>query len=414
MKLSFKNLWSLFILVSILFSCSGNPGSNKPKPEVSRQEVEHFLDSISRSMVPDKREHVLEIEYIRSGDTLGFTVTTDSAGLTETLQKILKDRFKNVSVRFHLLPENSWVNKVGVIRVSVANLRTLPEHSAELASQMLMGMPVKILEKRNGFFRIRTTEGYLGWTDSAALTVMDSSQFSRWLKRPKIIVEETCVSAIRDTLPDSPQVSDMVFNDVAVLLSYGDYFYHIELPDGRRAYIPVEKAGLLNEWNHINEFMFEMKDLTSFAVDMFTGIPYLWGGTSAKGFDCSGFTKNIYQYFGYLLPRDASQQYKIGKKISTDDEKLENVLPGDLLFFGQKHKTKPPKVTHVALYLGNGRIVHATGEVKVESLWRNDSLYNEQRSKSLLGARRIVGYYHRKIIPYYTVQAMKIYFGESR
>ncbi len=414
MKLIFKRLYVILILAGLLFSCGRKPKVIGKHQDTWQKEAAIFLDSLSRIYAPDKRDRVFEWKSAKEGDTLVFGITLDSADVINDVRQAIQSRFPKARIDFKLLPLSEWKNKVGVVRLSVANLRTKPKHTAELASQMLMGMPVKILEKRDGFYRVRTTEGYLGWTDLAALKIMDREAFAKWLSKPKIIVQETCVSVLQDTLMDSPQVSDMVFNDVAILLSKGEYFYRIELPDGRKGFIPVDKAALLDEWNHINENVFDIRDLTAVAVDMFTGVPYLWGGTSAKAFDCSGFTKNIYQNFGFLLPRDASQQYKTGKEISVTDEKLKEVQPGDLLFFGQKREGKPPKVTHVALYLGNGRIVHATGEVKVESLISGDSLFNEERRKTLLGARRIAGYYDRKIMPYYIGEAVKIYFPESR
>ena len=312
-----------------------------------------------------------------------------------------------------MLPVPAFKSKVGLIRLSVANLRTAPKHAAELASQMLMGMPVRILEKRNGFYRIRTTEGYLGWTDSAALQIMDRPAFEKWARAPKVIMDENYGKIYADTLPDAPQISDVVKNDVLILLRQHLYFMEVQMPDGRRGFVPSNDFVLLNEWEKLNKDFSALTDITTEALHDYPGIPYLWGGTSIKALDCSGFTKNLFQSFGYLLPRDASQQARAVWPVPLT-ERLDSLQPADLLFFGTHRADGSPKITHVALYLGAGRIIHATGEVKVESLFPEDSLYNDARRKTLLGAGRVYRIYKRRIYPYYTAQAVKIFFPAQR
>ncbi len=367
--------------------------------------------SIRKKLVPDARDHVFDIDYKILGDSLILTGATDVDSVPSYLQRLFSGKGWKVKENIRLLPLPEWKNKVGVVRLSVANLRTVPKHSAELASQMLMGMPVRILEYKNGFYHIRTTEGYLGWTDTAALKIMDKKAFSQWASATKIIIGEPCSAVYRDTLPDATSVSDLVINDVLELVSDGSGFFSVRLPDGRKGYVPQRDCVELKEWETLNSQFADVNNVVDLAVKRFQGIPYLWGGTSSKALDCSGFTKTLYQYFGLLLPRDASQQFHYGKLVSLENN-LKQLMPGDLLFFGT-HKTRgSPKVTHVALYIGNGRIIHATGEVKIESLWPSDSLYNDARRKTLLGARRIWGNYNRRIYPFYTQEAVKIFFRD--
>ncbi len=398
---------SFVYILLVVFFTQCNPFEKKQSQNLN---ISKQIEDIKNQMAPDPRDHVWEIEFELKKDTLKFKGTTDLPEAKEKLfSKFTNDFFIVDSIR--ILPLQEFKNKAGVIRLSVANLRSKPKHSAELSSQMLMGMPVKILEFKKGFYRIRTTEGYLGWTEPASIQIMNKSEFEQWLSKPKAIVNIPYVQLTENPYYESKQVSDAVLNNVFILLNRGEFFSRIQLPDGRTAYIDNNAYYPLEEWELLSDKLFNINDLINVVQKDYLGIPYLWGGTSVKGMDCSGFTKNLFHSFNLLLPRDASQQYRYGKEIKLNDS-LSHLQPGDLLFFGKKLPGNQKKITHVALYAGNGRIFHATGEIKEESLFDNDSLYNEARKKSLLGAKRYFGYFDRTVYKFYTKDALKIYFPD--
>ena len=109
-------------------------------------------------------------------------------------------------------------------------------------------------------------------------------------------------------------------------------FYKVNYPDGREAFVKKDEAKLFNEWyNSLNP----TGETILNTAYRFMGIPYLWGGTSTKGMDCSGFTKTVYFLNGIILSRDASQQVNTGELVDTKDG-WKNLQAGDLLFFGRK------------------------------------------------------------------------------
>jgi cell wall-associated NlpC family hydrolase len=112
------------------------------------------------------------------------------------------------------------------------------------------------------------------------------------------------------------------------------------------------------------------------------GIPYLWGGTSAKAFDCSGFVKRVYELEGIVLPRDSDLQSLVGTMIPY--ARVGEARPGDLFFFGEGDSVK-----HVAIHLGEGHFIHAYGLVRRNSLRISDSDYDAKLARSLLFGRSV-------------------------
>lgn len=273
----------------------------------------------------------------------------------------------------------------GLVTVSVCNIRPEPAHRSELITQAVMGTPVKILDFNGGWYYIRTPGGYEGWVDSPAVKRMSTEEFKTWKESGRIIYLRKYGDLYSDTLSVNI-ISDMVAGGIVGLREkVGDY-YRVILPDGREGFMPYQAGMRFDDW--LSEAEPEEKNLDSLSHS-FMGTPYLWGGTSAKGFDCSGFTKTIYYLNGIILARDASQQYGYGIKIDPVSYP-DSLRIGDLMFFGYT-KDGMQRPTHVGMYIGDSEFIHASGMVKINSLDSTRINFSRGRKDAFLGVRRIIG-----------------------
>jgi hypothetical protein len=333
---------------------------------------------------PDRRTAIFDIHVMGEQPVLIFGETNVGEAKNELLKKLDQAGIE-FQEQINILPDLSVGEQVhALINVSVANLRSVPRHSAELVTQALLGTPVLVLKVSGGWYLIQTPDKYIAWTDEGSLVPMDSLSFSDWKKRDKII----CVSTYAfSTNAEGEKVSDLVAGDVLVLVNETEAKWNVKYPDGRIADIAKKDAILIHNW--LDTLTITESSIIRAAKDLM-GVPYLWGGTSTKGVDCSGFTKTVYFQNGIILPRDASQQVFAGELVD-EVKNFSRLQVGDLLFFGKKNDDGTEKVVHVGLWLGNHQFIHASGDVHIssmDSLSENFDSYNYNR---YLRTRRILG-----------------------
>lgn len=342
------------------------------------------LLTLQKQLVPDKRVAILTVSL---KDTLNSKCTlTGATNLVENKERIIK--FLNEKkIKFvdslRVLPDAKLGDKTwGIVKLSVANVRTVPAHAGEMATQALMGTPVKILDEKGEWFQIQTPDKYIGWTNHGAIIPKTADEMTAWKKNKRFIYNKlngfAWVAPDKKALP----VSDLVLCDLFEVVGETKGYLQAKLPDGRTAYIRKNECLSFEDWtNH----PLDIPSVLSVARQMM-GIPYFWGGTSSKATDCSGLTKTSYYSQGVVLARDASQQVKFG--MHPDFSDYRNLQPGDLIFFGSSAQ----RVTHVGLCLGDGLFIHASGSsamVRLNSLNPNDPLFDAGLLKILVGSRRI-------------------------
>ena len=171
----------------------------------------------------------------------------------------------------------------------------------------------------------------------------------------------------------SELVTQALIKEKLLILANQDNWYKVQQWDSyeswiHKFYIKDLELGSSIGWNKLDINKKSIHELISYAKS-FIGIPYLWGGKSSLGFDCSGFVQTVFKMTGINMPRDASQQ--ILRKNLHDIDYCD-AKTGDLLFFIEGNY-----VNHVAIYLGNQEIIHSSGSVKIENLADNDKLYKK-------------------------------------
>jgi gamma-D-glutamyl-L-lysine dipeptidyl-peptidase len=353
--------------------------------------IKRILQSTQQRYAPDRRTAVFDISYKQTKTGIVLFGEVDILVAKNTLIDALRKNLKEEVVdSIRVLPDLTLGNyRNGIVIIDVGDIRHEPHKHGKLITQVLMGTVVKLLKKAGGYCFIQMPDQYLGWIDIASLFMADQTDVKTWNLAHKVIITELkCI--VRKT-PDSSSVP--LCNVVAgcILKSGGknNGWTMVELADGRKGFVPNSLVQDLNEWNKSRMLTGENLEKTAKAL---LNIPYLWGGTSVKGMDCSGFVKMVYRLNGMELHRDADQQADQGTPIDPG-KNFKNLQKGDLLFFCQKTKgIQPKRITHVALSLGNKLFIHSAvrGRVRLGSFDPSSNYFEESLLNRFVRARRII------------------------
>lgn len=231
---------------------------------------------------------------------------------------------------------------IGICPLSVVPLRSSSSDKSEMVSQLLFGEMVELLEKRGQWLKVRCTwDNYIGWADAKQIKVLSKEDYETYS---------------------------------------GNFAYSLELVQGAMGdghYLPITIGATLPNFDgikfHLNGSSFTFSGQAITPVDIepsaelvlkisrrYLYAPYLWGGRSPMGIDCSGFTQVVFKMVGLSLPRDASDQVEKGELIDF----IEESTAGDLAFF----ENRKGKITHVGIIMPEGYIIHASGQVKIDKI----------------------------------------------
>jgi len=232
----------------------------------------------------------------------------------------------------------------GICNLSIVPLRLEPSDASELVSQVIYGDLFKVLEQRKNWSKVRIAfDTYEGWVDNKQYVELTEEQYTSLNKQP-LQISGDLVEFIQDT---NDQLHPIVFGSALNGLSFLNHNYEGSLISGKHPKSQIIKTA----FTYLNA-------------------PYLWGGKTPFGIDCSGLTQMVYKLNGYKLLRDASQQATQGEALSF----IEESEPGDLAFFDNSEGV----ITHVGLIMENNYIIHAHGKVRIDRL-DHSGIYNVDR-----------------------------------
>ncbi len=327
------------------------------------------------SHVPDTRVEVADIEIHPGIATIEVTGETSDPDLHAALTTGSFTSWLRVKADIRFLPDSSVEGRTnGVVSVAVANLRKEPRHGAELVDQAILGSDVRILKKSRGWYLVQTPWDYLGWVTGASL------HFTNAHTTPTHRITATSSPVRRFPADTSLVLVDAPYGATLALVSTSGRYSQVLLPDSTTGFVLASHVGPLPRNGTATP---DSASLIATAMS-FHGIPYLWGGNSTSGFDCSGFTQTVYKAQGITLPRDANMQFELGEDIPFADD-FSNVRAGDLLYFGPSTE----RITHVAISLGGPRIIHASDYVMINSLDSTATDYAPDRRATLQAIKRL-------------------------
>jgi hypothetical protein len=280
-----------------------------------------------------------------------------------------------------LLPDPSLGDSTrGIINVSVTPIRDRSSHTAQMVDQAIMGNWVKILIENDDWYLIQTHYKYVGWITKSAVHKCTNNFLSDWNEKARYRIKKLNSIIYSEPNMSSIPISDGVLNNRLYITKDLVDWSEVILPDGRVGFIEKQDIELMTQDKDLTD---QISIVISNALSM-KGVPYLWGGNSSKGNDCSGFTQTAFMASGIQLPRDARQQAKVGKPIIDDQLK-----EGDLLFFGTGDR-----ITHVGISIGGDKFIHQgsklEGKVDIHSLNPDSPLYNSYRKGTFLFAKRVI------------------------
>lgn len=318
------------------------------------------LDALAARHVPDPRLAVWEltIEEREDGPHLSGVVSDAAAlGDVEALA-----REAGASAGVELLPGPSLGGAVqGVAHRSLAHIRAEPRHAAELVSQMILGEEALLLRERDDWLQVRTADRYVGWVHRRSLvrrTPSDPEAFRERLFAGRAppeawIVTARAARATTEPAPYASPAADLVQGGIVEVPELRGRFARVVLPDGATGWIA--RAEVVPADRLAERFTPSGRAILDHAAQ-FLGLPYLWGGTSEKGFDCSGLVQRIFGLHGTRLPRDSDQQSACGERVEPQAD-WSGVDDGDLAFFSE---TPGGRATHVGILAAGGRLLHAS------------------------------------------------------
>lgn len=327
--------------------------------------------------------------------------------------------------------------RMAVVELSTIYMRQQPDYESALETQELLGTVVEIVGEQGYWREIVSPQPYRAWATEKGLVEMTEEELKAYEEAPKVMFTGLYGHIYMKPSFKAATLCDLVGGDLLRVAEHaesgagkGDVaeavlqdnriklkgkWTEVMLPSGRKGHVPTKELkphygfmSIAQGEGDAGSIDAQTTEAIIAQAEKLLGSPYLWGGMSAKGVDCSGLVRISHIMNGILLPRNASQQINCGDRVPMpvnprfrDDRsdaqtfkeemlaRVQNLQRGDLVFFGTpaSEPGKKPRITHVGIYLGEGRIIHSSHMVRINSLIPGEADYYENAHRLIAAIR---------------------------
>jgi gamma-D-glutamyl-L-lysine dipeptidyl-peptidase len=301
---------------------------------------------VRASLAPDPRVEVFEIRTRGPAKRPTVRGATTVAAAAVAFNHQLEEAGVEADVRVRVLPDPGLAPRSeGLVRAPIAPVYRRPTMNSSQVTQYVLGSRVTLLSRRDRFFRVRGEDAHVGWVHRGYIARGEPEWALVWERGEE---GEPVVSLGAEVHDQEDRVFARLPWGARVLQQGGG---RILLPDGRSGHLAAGEVvavdRLLDRFPPRGESVIR-------TARRWLGAPYLWGGVTPHGVDCSGLVQSVYWIHGVAMPRDSDMQARVGSEIDPGDG-FEKLRAGDLLFFSESRH-----VDHVAMSLGGSHIIHAS------------------------------------------------------
>lgn len=347
-------------------------------PGAAPDAIANTIDLVRRKFVPDFRSGVFDVTAEKRDEQIVLRGQSTNPEAIVRLVTVLREQGVHAIDEVLRLPDAMFgAVRHALVRSAVAPVYAEPRLPAPQISQLVLGMRVELLSRTEEWIRIRGEDGYIGWVHQGYLKTGEDDWAFSWERGSS---GESVVSLGAElTDADGRMVARLPWG--ARLSRHSGAFH---LPDGRTG---IVSSGDVVDVDRLGDWFPLRGESVARTARRWLGAPYLWGGVTLNGVDCSGFTQAVMWMHGIALPRDSDLQARTGAGLPVGLD-LAELRPGDLLYFAEAGT----RVSHVAISLGGSLIIHSAlgnGGVDINDL--TGSLSLEQRLAAMfISARRML------------------------
>jgi hypothetical protein len=347
---------------------------------VSAEHVELLVERVREQYAPDPRLAVFEVDVEHRDGYVALVGATSVPEAADALHQQIAElnAWSAVNDEVVRLPEGGAEEAVhAVVCAAVAPMHAAPGISTTQISQAVLGNRLMVLRRERRWLQCRSGDGYIGWVHAGYVALMHEVEARAWESGS---AGETWIAVGAELRGDD--------GEAIVRLPWGakivrEHDGTARLPDGRRG----RAQGELIPAAYRAQAFPKTGEAVCLSAARWMGVPYLWGGITMGGVDCSGLMQALFRMHGHELPRDADQQSRTGQAVDPGDD-FEKLLPGDLLFYTEE----AGRVTHVTLSTGGPGIIHASlgngGVARNVVTGRRN--YEKELRRIFLSARRVL------------------------